>query len=557
MSVTNSAPLEERIGGRWAISWPAFLIGSVLIVILITLSGGTIGGQPVGDGERAPLLIISLAGAAGIGFIFWIGHLTAFRRRREQPVSTPRTISLHLLSGAVFGLILVIGSAILGVESDLPPAVRIASLAFAALWWCLTMSLVLEAADRFTSTRLQLINDVVSLELTAVADSEVSTGIRSTLARHRHDIRSEASSKAIQSLSELNSGADTVLDTNEWWRTSASLRTSGDSNSLREEFQRRLDPRAPIPGAFSVLREVLVSGRFAMIATSLVILIVSLPHAIVTSGPLQGTLMSLALCVVVALVLLLSNILLDRLSGVTKVVTYLASLIVVTGLVTMFIAWPARSSPAWDDLAAAAIVTLSVLVAASSLAPLDRVRARSLSVLRDHSSQQREYQRERMVTLADIAQSLASAVLPQAPSDLTVRLHACATGLYRASMTQDVERWRHALEWSAASLTQTLPEPVASVSSAVNRAIEPWVGFLDFEITIDPNLAEASAPGLMELHDAVRLAVEEVSGESTHTSQVTIQVHQGVSGDITTTWHRPSPEHCVVSIEVAEESRLV
>lgn len=554
MSVTSSESLGERIGGRWAISWPAFLIGSVLIAILITLSGGTIGGQPVGNGERTPLLIISLAGAAGIGFVFWIGHLTVFRRRREQPVSTPRTISLHLLSGAVFGLILVIGSTILGVESDLPPAVRIASLAFAALWWCLTMSLVLEAADRFTSTRRQLINDVVSLELTAVADNEVSTGLRSTLARHRQDIKPEASNKAMRSLSELNTGADTVLDTNEWWRTSASLRKVGDSSSLREEFQRRLDPRAPIPGAVSVLREVLVSGRFAVIAMSLVILILSLPHAIVTSGPLQGIMMSLALCVVVGLVLLLSNVLLDRLSGVARVVTYLISLIVVTGLVTLFIAWPARSSPAWDDLAAATIVTLSVLVASSSLAPLDRVRTRSLSALQDHSRQQREHQRERMVTLADTAQSLASAVLPEAPADLTVRLHACATGLHRASTTEDVERWRHALEWSAASLTLTLPEPVDSVPSAVNQAVEPWVGFLDFDIAIDPHLAKTSAPNLMELHDAVRHAVEEISKESNDTSRVTIQVHRGVSGDITTTWHRPSPEHSVVSIEVAAES---
>lgn len=77
---------RQRVTGRWAISWQVIVIGSSLTYPQMVLTGGTLGGRPVQEGQMPTVATISAAFlAANIAYSF-LAMATVFRNREVHPV---------------------------------------------------------------------------------------------------------------------------------------------------------------------------------------------------------------------------------------------------------------------------------------------------------------------------------------------------------------------------------------------------------------------------------------------------------------------------------------
>lgn len=90
--------LREHVGGRWAISLPAYLIG--LPLNLLSIGSNSLD-------ARAPLtwLFIGLISYGALGLVLWLGSVTAFRNRRTSPVPVAWTVGWGALAGGVRGAV--------------------------------------------------------------------------------------------------------------------------------------------------------------------------------------------------------------------------------------------------------------------------------------------------------------------------------------------------------------------------------------------------------------------------------------------------------------------
>jgi superoxide dismutase len=76
--------IQERVGGRHAISLPVYLIGSPFWVMGFVLN------EPAtyeSLGSAALVMVITLCGQAVMGLVLFSAHLTVARNRAQKPVS--------------------------------------------------------------------------------------------------------------------------------------------------------------------------------------------------------------------------------------------------------------------------------------------------------------------------------------------------------------------------------------------------------------------------------------------------------------------------------------
>ena len=522
--------LQARIGGRWAISWPSYLLGSILIIILITLSGGVIGAQPVSRDDVAATFFAALIGTAVIGVTWWVAHLTVFRHRRTHPVSVPRAVGLHLTSGALFGLSLVIAGSLLGLDSELPAPIRVVALAAAALWWCLTVSMLLDGADRFSHSHRELVSDAVALELTGIREAELTTALRAIVQRER--IEPSSLKQVTDELDDLAASAQTVLPVDQWWLTSQSLRRDGSPGNLREEFTPRVERLIPVPGLLAAGRELLRSGRFSLLPSLLVIIVVTAPHAIASAGPLTGALIAMIVGLTATGILALANSMLDHLSGALHAVVIVTWWALVTAGAGVFIAWPDFTWTSGGDIAAAVVVIGATLAASASLDAMSRARRAALSSFLTLAHTQRDYQRERMARIAALARVIADSVVADGFDDQAAALQACATGLDSALTSTEIDRWRHALEWGTSMISATPKAQGPTLIRALESATEPWVGFIDITIEIPEDQRYLTGDDILLAADDVSRILDETY-RSTACARVTIEVSLGPTPTVT------------------------
>lgn len=107
--------LRERIGGRWAVSVPAFVVIAVLAVISTATVDNITGAY---DLHRGAVMVANVASAGVIGAVLWLAHVTVFRNRAVRPVPV---WSVALVGGiacaARLGVVIPVNAAV-GVPAD-------------------------------------------------------------------------------------------------------------------------------------------------------------------------------------------------------------------------------------------------------------------------------------------------------------------------------------------------------------------------------------------------------------------------------------------------------
>ena len=88
------------VGGRWAISWIAYVVNAPLNLVAI----GSNAGSSTPNATWSAWLLVSAIGYLAFGIVLLLAHWTAFRRRAQRPVPMPFVILLGLVAGGVRGL---------------------------------------------------------------------------------------------------------------------------------------------------------------------------------------------------------------------------------------------------------------------------------------------------------------------------------------------------------------------------------------------------------------------------------------------------------------------
>ncbi|MEL0126641.1 MAG: hypothetical protein VW929_05605, partial [Actinomycetota bacterium] len=130
---------RDRLGGPWAFSWRASLVGSALISLLIIVRGSALSGSdPSPSGVIAWVGVALVAVAAKSAWQFGADRSILQQRHRTQ-LSLTRVFVFYSISGLIFGAGLVIAELWISPEGSTASAgdaiVRAVALAAATVCW--------------------------------------------------------------------------------------------------------------------------------------------------------------------------------------------------------------------------------------------------------------------------------------------------------------------------------------------------------------------------------------------------------------------------------------
>lgn len=483
---------QERIGGRWAISLPAYAIGVALNVPLLAFTGGEIGAQQVRLDQVGPWFALGLLAALMTGAWAYAMHRTVFRNRAVRPVPPWLAIGFHAVVGLIFGLLVVLGGNAWIESNPQPPVGRIVVIMCIGIWFGLTMSLLLEARDRFARERRALIEDAVQLELASLNESEAAARLRTTLNTEVGDALDGLRTDVDTVMQGIES--TTLLDVDEWWRISKEMRSTADATvrPLSKQLWEATEASYPSPTIRQVVVRMLRSQRFAPLPTFIIMGIGYLGASTYRFGFWLGLLAAAAMAAGVAVILLAANALMGRAPRAHAAIV-IGAFIVAQLYAIGYVLLLSSVGPATDlgpELLGSVIGTGISVLAPAVVASLNANRAAVLAQFRDEAEG---------VRISQLAQSRQLAALTRDAArhlhgTVQTRLIACAGAIEQASRAGDVAQFREALRMSVAILEAPVFDDSDGAGRTVAQEVElrcsPWQGLCAFDIAIHPALAD-------------------------------------------------------------------
>ena len=490
---------QERIGGRWAISWQSFVIGATLNITILALTGGQIGAQSVQPTDIGAWVLLGIVAALFVGAYALAADASVFKHRRIRPVPAWVSVVFHLGVGLIFGLVVVIGGDRFIEASDQDPGIRIVVIMMIGLWWGLTACLVLEARDRFNRQRAALIDRAVDLELATISESEAAMRLRSAIAREAEPSLNATRAEVDEVLSGFAVQSQTLLPVEEWWRISASLRETADATirPLSHRLWEATERQYPRPALGRVFTRLVLYQHFAVLATMTILAIGYLPAGAYRLGLPVGLLATLLMTAGAGAILTVANALMRHIWHGRPVI-FVAAFVVVELYAIAYLALLAgvvgdRFSVNAEVLGGALAVGVSVLLPAA-FACLNDMREEVLDRFRLDTDQARVRQLANAQQLARITRQAARDL----HGSVQTRLISCAVAIEQASRSGDVSQFRHALELSIAILDAPLPEQDQDASANLRDAIaemcSPWEGLCRFSVEADADVLAIQGP---------------------------------------------------------------
>lgn len=503
---------QTRIGGRWAISIQSYVVGAILNIAILALTGGQIGADSVQSSDIGKWALLGVIAALVVGAYALAADASLFKHRREHPVPAWLAITFHLGVGLIFGVAVVIGGDSFIEPSEQSSAVRIAVIALIGLWWGLTAALVLEARDRFNRQREALIDQAVALELATISETEAAMKLRSTIAREAGPALDSTRGRVDEVLAGFATQTHALLPVEEWWRISQSLRTTADATirPLSHQLWEATSRQYPRPRLGRVLTRLVLYQQFALLPTMTILAIGYLPAGTYRFGLLGGLLATLIMTLGAGAVLAAGNTVmkhLPRAHGAIFIGTFVAAEAYAVGYLAV-LANVAGVPFTWDaEVAGGAIAVANSVLLPAAYASLNGVRDDVLDRFRLDTDHARVRQLANARQLAQVTREAAR----ELHGTVQTRLISCAVAIEQASRSGDIEQFRHALETSIAILDSPFPNPdedrSATVIEEVERTCSPWDGLCEFEIEVDPTARSMRGPVAMAAGRIVEEAV--------------------------------------------------
>ena len=512
---------RERITGRWALSWQTYALGVLVNLPLLVVTGGRIGTRIVPVEDMGVLFLYGAAAAFVAGAWALLMNATVFRYRRERPVALWQFAMLHAVSGAVFGVAVVLADVRLGIDIGVPPVLTLVATMGIALWWGVTTAMLLEAHERFVRDRAKLLDDAVLNQLAAMQDSRAEV----TLA----DERSVAVSLA-DARERLAAHVVTGASLGTWLEAAQAMRAAADETvrPLSHALWREAAQRYPEPRVGGVLQQLMRQPTFLPVPAASVIVIGYLGATTQEYGPLVGPLLAIALGIVSFAILTAGNTVMRRL-GRLRHVTYLVSIVLVQAAALLLAYGPARAGGELlpPSLVAGSILgTLIAVLLTSVVASLDASRAMVIGQLRSDVNQERIAQaartRARALALREAAKNLHGTV--------QTRLIASAGAIELAAATGDVAAYEQALREGLGILESERGTIEGTVAARVGALTASWGAMCDVSLELD------SVVGGCVHDDVVRVVEEALANAYRHGQATRIEVSiMREAGDIQVT----------------------
>lgn len=511
-SALTAPPWQVRIGGRWAISLPSYIVGVGLNVAILALTGGQIGAESLRLSDAPQWALLGLIASLIVGAYALAADASLFKNRRIEPVPVWLVVAFHFGVGVIFGTVVVIGGDCFIEASQQNPYVRIGVIGLIGLWWGLTAALVLEARDRFNREREALLDKAVALELASISEAEAAMKLRSTIAQQVGPDLDDTREQVDEVLAGFSTQTQTLLPIEEWWKISQSLRQTADSaiRPLSHQLWEATNKQYPRPRLGRVLSRLVLYQEYAVWPTVIILAIGYLPAGIYDLGAGGGLIATLAMAFGAGLILMLANRFMRALPQGHAAV-FLTTLVVTQIYAIGYLAFLARAQGypfEWNaEIIGGAIAVANSTLLPAAYASLNGVRDDVLHKFRIDTDQAQVIQLANAIQIARITREAAR----ELHGTVQTRLISCAVAIEQASRSGDIEQFRRALNTSIAILDAPLPEyeqdASQSLAEEVERSYSPWLGLCLISTHIDPDVADMRGPVAMAAGRIVEEAV--------------------------------------------------
>lgn len=508
---------RDRIGGRWAISWQAFVITVPFAVAALVVSS-TRSWQ-----EGALWIVVGLIGAIVAGIWILLMHRTVFRDRASQPVSLAWALA-HPAITVTFGIVgTVLASVALGLPQESGPSSRVVPTLVIGTLWSVVITLMLEARWRFGRERELLIERAVQQQLAAMQEAEVADSIRASL-----------QTEITHQLARTRAGIDERLasiehDASKATAAASDLRRAAAQTvrPLSHELAQRTERTYPRPGIIAVLRNIVERQPFRPLPVSLIYLISTGAREFESSGWLGGL---IAICVTVALIWLTMSVA----NAAMQRWPHRHAALFIAGIALIefpsVALQPVRSQLTgvptdWPGTAISIGFGIVIILITSGFGSLRATRADLLRTFATDVKEEEVATIARSRALAGVARDVAG--LLHGP--IQTKLVACAMVIDQAAITGDVEKVNEALHQARTVLEQPMPVPNENLNETLADVVERkaalWSGLAQITVTIDAGIAHMTGPVITDIATVVEEGIANAIQHGS-ASEITVAIDQ-------------------------------
>ncbi len=484
--------LRDRLGGRWALSWQASVLGSVLISVLFVVRGSALA-EPGSQIEAAlQWFLVALIAVAVKSAWQVLADRTFLASRRVSPLPVARVLLFDMSVGVVFGAA-SIGAEIvvnpLGEDiSVLEAAVRIVAFAITTVCWYVITTILFDARQRFWDERERLLGELVQAQLAQVQEQQVIESLREEVQNELKEPIAQAQLATATAL--LEEGAEPA-------GISDQLRelATGSVRSLSHELHADEERAYPRSSFVTVMASFSREARFAVIPVMLMIAVAYAIDATIRSEAQVGVASTAGFAVVCAAVMLVSNWLMDRVpSG--RLVVYVITFVLLEGIALLYVSgvtpwgWLTGSietlTLTTGEVAALILIVTVGLLGTSYASAVITHRTRVLERLRTDADLAVAEQVAMAQRLSDASRIIASDL----HGTLQTRLMVCAGALDTARADGDPEAIREALDqaWKVLRAPFSDADSTSSVGETIDLHVSRWDGILEVSCRVDPTV---------------------------------------------------------------------
>ena len=475
---------RDRLGGPWAFSWRASLVGSALISLLIIVRGSALSGSdPSPSGVIAWVGVALVAVAAKSAWQFGADRSILQQRHRTQ-LSLTRVFVFYSISGLIFGAGLVIAELWISPEGSTASAgdaiVRAVALAAATVCWYVLTTILFDARERFWRQREQLLEELVASQMAQIQEEQVLDGLRDQV---RADLEQPlADAKLLTATALLENDDSTSSAVPQRLRELASGSVRSLSHEMMEEQQRHYSQGR----LRDVWKTFALEIRFAI---GPVLILIVMAYAIDTAVRNQsqvGIASTIAFSVIGAVCMWLANKAMDRtptwripIYTITFLVMLVLALMHVSGVTFAGLANGelATIDMSWAEVGFLVLLASTGLLGTSYAAAVLSNREQVLDRLREDADLSLAQEIANAQRLASTTRQLGS----ELHGALQTRLLVCAGAIDSALANEDADARRDALNqaWDVLKTPLESQQQAGSIQECVDQRVAAWTGLLD------------------------------------------------------------------------------
>ena len=481
--------LQQRIGGRWAISWQTFAITAVLGVFSL------FAGEQYAFADTTIflkwLLLSSIAVAALAVFLVLLSA-TLFRNRRSHPLPVWVVVIADGLFGVIFSVVVGIGIEAMGLTTTTTMLQRIILNSLYAMWWGPTLSYFFDYREESTSRRNSLVASAVNLEIAQIQRSEIIDRLHQEIVDEVGDELSPTRAR-LELLIATPTGieSDSIIFPKEDWREVSQLLLGTAENSVRplsKRLWKRNAERYPNEPWWTLPRNIMRYQPFRPLGYAAVDVLGTLPANVHLFGLNRGLFLLFSGLALTVAIMLVANALLGKYLKHHALI-FLISILMLQSTVIFRShfreLWlPGSATLSWQITQV--IAGILVVLVTSGFGAL-RMRD---AMLQDNFRSEIHHEEVNAIALSQQVAELARETSQILHGSVQTRLVSCAMLIEQASAQND----QALLNLALAEALDALDSPLAlvgvtgSISEELQRKVGLWDGLCEFEIQIESDV---------------------------------------------------------------------